>query len=83
MKMVVSWDVSRLDTTVTVVDAANFLNHYSSNALKDHGETSGEDDNRAIVDLMVEQVEFANVILLIKIDLVTVPELKVVKVTWP
>ncbi len=73
-------DVSRLDTMVTVVDAANFLNHYSSTAfLKDHGETSGEDDNRAIVDLMVEQVEFANVILLNKIDLVTVPELKVVK----
>lgn len=73
-------DVSQLDTMVTVVDAANFLNYYSStDFLKDHGESSGEDDNRALVDLMVEQIEFANVIILNKIDLVSMPELKVVK----
>lgn len=54
---------------VTVVDSVNFLKHYGSNEyLKDSGESLGEEDDRAIVDLMVEQIEFANVIVLNKVD---------------
>ena len=73
-------DVSRLDTMVTVVDAANLINNYSStDFLKDKGEVAGEGDERTLVDLLVEQIEFANVILLNKIDLVTEKELKIVR----
>ena len=73
-------DVSSLDTMVTVVDAANCIKNYSStDFLKNHGESLGEDDERTLVDLMVEQIEFANVIILNKIDLVSTEELKVVK----
>ncbi len=73
-------DVSTLDTMVTVVDAANCIKNYSSiDFLKDHGESLGEEDERTLVDLMVEQIEFANVIILNKIDLISAEELKVVK----
>ena len=73
-------DVSQLDTMVTVVDAANLIKNYSStDFLRDHGESLGEDDERTLVDLLVEQIEFANVILLNKVDLVTQDELKIVK----
>ena len=72
-------DVAKLDTMVTVVDAANLIKNYSStDFLKDRGE-SLEDDERTIVDLIVEQIEFANVILLNKIDLISSKELKTVK----
>src|SRR6218665_3160564 len=61
-------DVSRLDTMVTVVDAANLLQDYSSSDfLSDRGETAGDGDNRTIVDLLVEQIEFADVVILNKI----------------
>ena len=64
-------DVAKLDTMVTVVDAANLIKNYSStDFLKDKGE-SLEDDERTLVDLLVEQIEFANVILLNKIDLIS------------
>ncbi len=61
-------DVSRLDTMVTVVDAVNLLNDYSSHDfLKDRGETMVEDDDRTLVNLLVEQIEFANMVILNKI----------------
>ena len=64
--------VSRLDTMVTVVDAANFLNDYNeAEALKARGESLGEDDHRTVTDLLIDQIEFADVILLNKCDLVT------------
>jgi G3E family GTPase len=64
-------DVARLDTMVTVVDAASLLKDYSSqDFLKDRGESLGDDDVRPLVNLLVEQIEFANVIVLNKIDLV-------------
>ncbi|MGB0750492.1 MAG: GTP-binding protein, partial [Gammaproteobacteria bacterium] len=64
--------VSRLDTMVTVVDAANFLHEYNAaDALQDRGESLGEDDNRTVTDLLIDQVEFADVIVLNKLDLVT------------
>ena len=73
-------DVSELDTMVTVVDAANLIRNYSStDFLKDKGESLGEDDERTLVDLLVEQIEFANVILLNKIDLISKVELKIVR----
>ena len=72
-------DVSQLDTMVTVVDAANLIKNYSStDFLQDRGESLGEDDTRTLVDLLVEQIEFANVILLNKIDLVSSEELATV-----
>lgn len=73
-------DVSRLDTMVTVVDAANLIKNYSStDFLKDQGESLGDDDERTLVDLLVEQIEFANVIILNKIDLVSKQDLETVR----
>jgi len=69
-------DVTRLDTMVTVVDAFNFLRDYgSADYLADRGETAGEGDSRAVVDLLIEQVEFADVIVLNKADLVSRQEM--------
>ena len=73
-------DVSRLDTMVTVVDGANLIKNYSStDFLKDGDESLGEEDERTLVDLLVEQIEFANVILLNKIDLISKEELETVR----
>ncbi|MFN3248867.1 GTP-binding protein [Roseibium album] len=61
-------DVSRLDTMVTVVDAVNLLNDFSSHDfLKDRGETLGEEDARTLVHLLTDQIEFADVIVLNKV----------------
>ncbi|MCH8465968.1 MAG: GTP-binding protein [Roseinatronobacter sp.] len=61
-------DVARLDTMVTVVDAVNLLKDFSSHDfLSDRGESLGEDDDRSLVTLLTEQIEFADVILLNKI----------------
>ncbi|MEO1718927.1 MAG: zinc metallochaperone GTPase ZigA [Pseudomonadota bacterium] len=63
-------DVARLDTMVTVVDAASLLKDYASHDfLKDRGESLGDDDDRSLVDLLVDQIEFADVILLNKTDI--------------
>ncbi len=65
-------DVARLDTMVTVVDAANLLADYgSTDFLAGRGETAGEGDNRTIVDLLVEQIEFADVVILNKVGSAT------------
>ena len=64
-------DVAKLDTMVTVVDAVNFLKDYEeAKYLKETGESLGEEDERSVADLLVEQVEFADVILISKTDLV-------------
>lgn len=69
-------DIARLDTMVTVVDAANLVRNYQSkDFLKDRGESIGDDDPRTIVDLLVEQIEFADVIVLNKVDAATAEEL--------
>jgi len=63
--------VSRLDTMVTVVDVASFLRDYNAaEALQDRGESLGDDDERTVTDLLIEQIEFADVIVLNKVDLV-------------
>jgi G3E family GTPase len=65
-------DVARLDTLVTVVDAFNFHRDYASREfLADRGESLGEADGRTVVNLLVDQIEFADVIVLNKVDLVT------------
>ena len=70
-------DLARLDTLVTVVDAVNFMRDYlESQSLKDiHAEISDEDE-RNISDLLVEQIEFSNVILISKVDLISSDELE-------
>jgi G3E family GTPase len=64
-------EFARLDTMVTVVDAANFLNDYNSlDELKDRELALGQEDERSVVHLLNDQIEFANVILINKCDLV-------------
>lgn len=73
-------DVAKLDTMVTVVDAVNFLKDYQeAKYLKDKGESLGEDDERSIADLLVDQVEFADLILISKTDLVNTEDLERLK----
>ena len=63
-------DVADLDTMVTVVDGVNFLEDYEkAKYLQDTGESLGEEDERSVADLLVDQVEFADVILVSKTDL--------------
>jgi G3E family GTPase len=69
-------DIARLDTMVTVVDAFNFVRDYGSHDfLSARGETMGEEDQRTVVDLLTEQIEFCDVIVLNKTDLVSPNEL--------
>ena len=70
-------DIASLDTMVTVVDAVNFLKDYEeAKYLKDSGESLGEEDERSVADLLVDQVEFADLILISKTDLVNSDEIK-------
>lgn len=69
-------DVAQLDTMVTVVDGYNFLKDYSSqDMLGDRGESLGEEDERTVVDLLVDQIEFCDVLILNKTDLMTPTEI--------
>lgn len=69
--------VARLDTLVTVIDAFNFLNDYQeSQELKERGLEIGEEDERTITDLLIDQIEFADVLVLNKTDLVKPDELE-------
>ena len=62
-------DVATLDTMVTVVDAVNFLKDYDeAKYLKESGESLGEDDERSVSDLLIDQIEFADVLLISKTD---------------
>ena len=71
---------SYVDTMVTVVDAFNFMKDFSSaQFLKDRDLTDIEGDERTIVNLITDQIEFANVILLNKTDLVSQSEVKNLK----
>jgi G3E family GTPase len=69
-------DLARLDTMVTVVDAANLLADFGSTEfLSDRGESQGEEDQRTLVDLLTDQIEFADVIVLSKVDIVSADEI--------
>ena len=71
---------SRLDTMVTVVDAYNFYKDFgSAEKLADRNMTDDAADKRTIVNLLTDQIEFANVILLNKVDLVSENDIKVLK----
>ncbi|MBF6058772.1 MULTISPECIES: zinc metallochaperone GTPase ZigA [Thiomicrorhabdus] len=64
-------DVARLDTMVTVVDGVNFLKDYQrALSLQEAGESLGEEDERNVADLLIDQIEFANVLLISKTDLI-------------
>ncbi|MFL2847062.1 MAG: GTP-binding protein, partial [Pseudohongiellaceae bacterium] len=70
-------DAARLDTMVTVVDAVNFLKDYDeAKDLQSTGESLGEDDLRSVSDLLADQVEFADVLLISKTDLVEQADIK-------
>lgn len=70
-------DIARLDTLVTVVDAFNFLNDFrEAKMLQDTAESLGEDDQRSVADLLIDQVEFCDKIIINKTDRVTADELK-------
>ena len=72
--------VAELDTMVTVVDAANFLKDFGSwDDLNDRKMGLNEEDDRNIVDLLVDQVEFANVIIVNKTDLVSPEQIGLIK----
>ena len=62
---------------VTVVDAVNFLANYESEkSLQEAGESLGEEDERSVADLLVDQIEFADVILISKTDMIAQEEIK-------
>ncbi len=72
-------DIANIDTMVTVVDAPNFLRDYSTTEkLNDRQQAVNEEDERTIVDLLKDQIEFADVILVNKTDLVSEKEIKTV-----
>ncbi|MEZ5704709.1 MAG: GTP-binding protein [Burkholderiaceae bacterium] len=63
--------VARIDTMVTVVDALNLLADFTStDLLEQRGETAGPEDNRRLASLLTEQIEFADVVVVNKIDTV-------------
>lgn len=63
-------DIATLDTMVTVVDAVNFLKDFDeAKYLQDTGESLGDEDERSVADLLIDQVEFADVLLISKTDL--------------
>lgn len=63
---------ARLDTLVTVVDGVNFMQQYQeAQTLQEAGQSLGEDDLRSVADLLIEQIEFCDVMLVSKTDLLT------------
>jgi G3E family GTPase len=72
-------DIADIDTMATVVDAASLIANYSSaDLLRDRGETAGDQDNRTLVDLIVDQIEFADVVIINKRSEVSEAQLDVV-----
>jgi G3E family GTPase len=68
-------EFARLDTMVSVVDGRSFLDDFGSwDLLKDRGESMGDEDERTLADLLVDQVEFADVLILNKMDLLSPEE---------
>ncbi|MDH2436298.1 zinc metallochaperone GTPase ZigA [Pokkaliibacter sp. MBI-7] len=68
-------DVARLDTLVTVVDGVHFLRDYEEAlSLQEKGESLGEEDQRSVSQLLIDQIEFCNVLVISKADLISVTE---------
>jgi G3E family GTPase len=75
-------DIARLDTMVTVVDGYNFLEQFNSaDSLQDVGQSLGDDDDRRLVNLLTDQVEFCDVCILNKTDMLAEADLKKLKGT--
>lgn len=73
-------DIAQLDTMVTVVDARHFLaDYHSSDELLDRGQAVGPEDGRTLAHLLTDQIEFANVIVINKVDVVSEEELDEVR----
>ena len=73
-------DIARLDTMVTVVDAVNFLKDYDeAQSLQEAGESLGEEDERSVADLLVDQIEFSDILLISKTDLASPEDLERLK----
>ena len=73
-------EFAQLDTMVTVVDARSFLKDFDeAEYLSDRGESLGEGDMRTVTDLLTDQVEFCDVLVLNKADLVTPDELALLR----
>ena len=73
-------DIARLDTMVTVVDAVNLLQDFSSHDfLRDRGEVMGEEDERTLVHLLTDQMEFADVVILNKVTDATSDQVNVAR----
>jgi G3E family GTPase len=74
-------EVARLDTMVTVVDGVNFLKDYGSDdSLRQRGQGADEKDERTLADLLAQQIEFADVLVLTKCDLLSEEEREVVTI---
>jgi len=72
-------DIAKIDTMVTVVDAPNFIRDYSTTEkLDDRDQAIGDEDERTIVDLLTDQIDFADVIIVNKTDLVSQQEIDTV-----
>ncbi|MFL9876930.1 GTP-binding protein [Herbaspirillum rhizosphaerae] len=72
-------DIARIDTMVTVVDAVNLLRDFSSDdLLEQRGAIAGDGDNRTLAGLLTEQIEFADVVVISKLDMVTEAQLQAV-----
>lgn len=68
-------DVARIDTMVTLVDALNLLRDFTGkDLLSQRGETPSEDDQRTLAGLLADQIEFADVVVVNKIDLVNLKQ---------
>jgi G3E family GTPase len=73
-------DLARLDCMVTVVDAVNLLRDFGSHEfLRDRGQHTGHEDSRTLVDLLTDQLEFADVVVVNKIDAVSANQLEAVR----
>ncbi len=73
-------DIARLDTMVTIVDTKNFMSQFTSiEHLSDNNMGADDADNRTLVHLLVDQIEFANIILLSKVDLTPTDEIYKIK----
>ncbi|MBT8498090.1 hypothetical protein DH20_21905 [Pantoea agglomerans] len=71
---------ARLDSMITVVDGFNFLRDYrSADDLQSRGESLGAQDERSVVDLLVDQIEFCDLLVLNKTDLLSPAQLHQLK----
>lgn len=60
------------DTMLTMIDCKNFFSNLKTmEQLKDRGESAGPEDERNVADLLIDQVEFANVIVLNKVNIIS------------